>query len=199
MPHVLTLNAGSSSINFASVRDRRGDPTSPNACVVKSKASAPRHGLQAASPERAARRTEPLDPATSRRRSRLCRWTICSVAAAGDFDGVGVGGVGHRGSCTAASTSANPSCSTAGELAVLERLVSLAPLHQPHNLAGVRAAQAAFPQAMQVACFDTAFHRTHPLVNDTFALPRKLLRGRHPALRISRPVLRISSRTGSRK
>jgi predicted methyltransferase MtxX (methanogen marker protein 4) len=38
----------------------------------------------------------------------------------------------------------------------------LAPLHQPHNLAGVRAAIAAFPDAVQVACFDTAFHRGHP-------------------------------------
>lgn len=48
----------------------------------------------------------------------------------------------------------------------------LAPLHQPHNLAGIAAAQAAFPHAIQVACFDTAFHRAHPWVNDTFALPR---------------------------
>jgi acetate kinase len=54
----------------------------------------------------------------------------------------------------------------------LERLVPLAPLHQPHNLAGVRAAMAAFPGAVQVACFDTAFHRRQPWVADTFALPR---------------------------
>ncbi|MGP6089801.1 acetate/propionate family kinase [Antarctobacter jejuensis] len=54
----------------------------------------------------------------------------------------------------------------------LARFVPFAPLHQPHNLAGVRAALQAFPQARQVACFDTAFHRQHPFVNDTFALPR---------------------------
>ncbi len=54
----------------------------------------------------------------------------------------------------------------------LERLVPLAPLHQPHNLAGIRAAQTAFPGVPQVACFDTAFHRQHPFVADTFALPR---------------------------
>ncbi|WP_075213966.1 acetate/propionate family kinase [Mongoliimonas terrestris] len=61
------------------------------------------------------------------------------------------------------------------DTAILERLAafsSLAPLHQPHNLAGIRAALAAFPAAAQVACFDTAFHRTHPFVNDVFALPR---------------------------
>jgi acetate kinase len=57
-------------------------------------------------------------------------------------------------------------------LAQLDRLIPFAPLHQPHNLAGVRAAMAAFPGAGQVACFDTAFHRNQPHVNDTFALPR---------------------------
>lgn len=58
---------------------------------------------------------------------------------------------------------------------VLERLTTLepfAPLHQPHNLSGIKAAKAAFPNAPQTACFDTAFHRHHPYVNDTFAIPR---------------------------
>ncbi|SFE02441.1 acetate/propionate family kinase [Roseivivax sediminis] len=62
---------------------------------------------------------------------------------------------------------------TEGLLDVLDRLSQFAPLHQPHNLAGIRAAEAAFPGTPQVACFDTAFHRTHPFVNDTFALPRR--------------------------
>lgn len=56
----------------------------------------------------------------------------------------------------------------------LKTLEPLAPLHQPHNLAGIEAARAAFPDALQTACFDTAFHRSHPWVNDTFALPRSL-------------------------
>ena len=55
----------------------------------------------------------------------------------------------------------------------LDRLVPLAPLHQPHNLAGIRAAREAFPGMPQIACFDTAFHRSHPFVADTFALPRR--------------------------
>lgn len=58
-------------------------------------------------------------------------------------------------------------------LGELEALVPLAPLHQPHNLAAVAAAQSAFPGTVQVGCFDTAFHRGHPFVNDTFALPRR--------------------------
>lgn len=58
-------------------------------------------------------------------------------------------------------------------LSGLDRLAPFAPLHQPHNLAGIRAAMEAFPDVPQVACFDTAFHRAHPFVNDTFALPRE--------------------------
>lgn len=56
----------------------------------------------------------------------------------------------------------------------LTELTPFAPLHQPHNLAGIDASQKAFPNAAQVGCFDTAFHRSHPWVNDTFALPRVL-------------------------
>jgi acetate kinase len=46
-------------------------------------------------------------------------------------------------------------------------------LHQPHSIAGVKAAQKAFPNVCQVACFDTAFHRGHSFVNEAYALPRK--------------------------
>jgi acetate kinase len=60
---------------------------------------------------------------------------------------------------------------------VLERLAALtplAPLHQPHNLAGIRAVLAQRPGLPQVACFDTAFHQTQPEVARRFALPRAL-------------------------
>ncbi len=56
----------------------------------------------------------------------------------------------------------------------LEELVPLAPLHQPHNLAAVRALRKLKPNVPQVACFDTAFHRTQPQVAQAFALPREL-------------------------
>lgn len=62
----------------------------------------------------------------------------------------------------------------AAVLDALARLEPLAPLHQPHNLAGVRAAMAAFDGVPQVACFDTAFHAVQPEVNRRFALPRAL-------------------------
>ncbi|MFV0409416.1 MAG: acetate/propionate family kinase [Paracoccus sp. (in: a-proteobacteria)] len=59
-------------------------------------------------------------------------------------------------------------------LSALEALIPLAPLHQPHCVAGIRAARAAFPDAAQIACFDTAFHRTMPELNQIYAIPRAL-------------------------
>ena len=56
-------------------------------------------------------------------------------------------------------------------LSELERLVPLAPLHQPHNLAAIRMLRETQPQIPQVACFDTAFHRAHPQLADLYALP----------------------------
>lgn len=56
-------------------------------------------------------------------------------------------------------------------LAALEEYVPLAPLHQGHNLAGIRALRAVEPEVPQVACFDTAFHTTIPKVATRFALP----------------------------
>jgi acetate kinase len=58
----------------------------------------------------------------------------------------------------------------------LERLVSLAPLHQPNNLAPIRAIRARRPGLLQVACFDTAFHRSHSEVAQRFAIPDALHR-----------------------
>ena len=59
-------------------------------------------------------------------------------------------------------------------LAALERLVPLAPMHQPYNLHPIRTIQKRFPGTVQVACFDTAFHRGHPDVADRFAIPEAL-------------------------
>ncbi|WP_445215300.1 acetate/propionate family kinase [Bradyrhizobium sp. Pa8] len=61
-----------------------------------------------------------------------------------------------------------------GVVSRLERLVALAPLHQPHNLAPIRSLLANFPTLPQVACFDTAFHRTHDAVADHYAIPHQL-------------------------
>ncbi len=55
----------------------------------------------------------------------------------------------------------------------LDGLAPLAPLHQPHNLATIRALLAMKPSIPQVACFDTAFHCTQPEVAQRIALPRR--------------------------
>ena len=62
----------------------------------------------------------------------------------------------------------------AAVLAALEQLVPMAPLHQPHNLAAVRVLMKLQPDLPQVACFDTAFHRTQPAMAQNFALPREI-------------------------
>jgi acetate kinase len=56
----------------------------------------------------------------------------------------------------------------------LRRLIPLAPLHQPHNLAAITAISKLYPDLVQVACFDTAFHHTQPGVAAAFALPRSI-------------------------
>jgi acetate kinase len=59
-------------------------------------------------------------------------------------------------------------------LQALERFIPLAPLHQPHNLAPIAALLERAPELPQVACFDTAFHRTNPDLVQRFALPVEL-------------------------
>ena len=59
-------------------------------------------------------------------------------------------------------------------LLALEAQVPLAPLHQPHNLAGVKAAAARAPGLPQIACFDTAFHASQPPLHTTYALPASM-------------------------
>lgn len=89
-----------------------------------------------------------------------------------DAAGDAVAAVGHRivhgGAEFSHACAITPEVETA-----LVRLIPLAPLHQPHNLAAVETARQAFPGALQVGCFDTAFHRRHGFSADAFALPRR--------------------------
>ena len=66
---------------------------------------------------------------------------------------------------------AEPTLVNAEVLTSLEKLVPLAPLHQPHNLAPIRIVAERTPDMPQVACFDTAFHRAQPELAQAFALP----------------------------
>jgi len=86
------------------------------------------------------------------------------------FEGARIMAVGHRvvhgGAAYAGPVVVDPDVTEA-----LGKLVPLAPLHQPHNLAAIEAARALLPKTPQVACFDTAFHRGRPAVTEVVPLP----------------------------
>ncbi|PLW77116.1 acetate/propionate family kinase [Cohaesibacter celericrescens] len=66
-----------------------------------------------------------------------------------------------------------PVLATASVIAQLDGLSPLAPLHQPQNLAAIRALAKSRPDLPQVACFDTAFHQTQPALSTTYAIPKR--------------------------
>ena len=90
--------------------------------------------------------------------------------------GSSVLGVGHRvvhgGMNFAKPIEAKPEAITE-----LEKLIPLAPLHQPHNLAPIKAIAARVPTIRQVACFDTAFHQSQAPLAQAFGLPREITGG----------------------
>jgi acetate kinase len=82
-------------------------------------------------------------------------------------------GVGHRVVHGSSQFSA-PIVITPQIVEQLTQFIVLAPLHQPHNLGGIKALTALLPGVPQVACFDTAFHRSMPHVAEAFGLPRAI-------------------------
>lgn len=161
---ILTLNAGSSSLKFA-VHERAAEPALLRSGQVES--LSPSQQTRLIVKDRGDRQA--IDIAADDHAGALAE-----ILARGDtlFGGARVAGVGHR-IVHGGTGFVAPTPLDAGTIAALRTLEPLAPLHQPHNLDCVEAAIAAFADAIQVGCFDTAFHRTHPFVNDTFALPRK--------------------------
>ncbi len=87
--------------------------------------------------------------------------------------GLRLAGVGHR-VVHGGARHRHPVRIDAGVVAELERLVPLAPLHQPYNLLPIRLIAERQPGLAQVACFDTAFHADMPEIARTFALPAHL-------------------------
>jgi acetate kinase len=162
--HVLTLNAGSSSIKFALYDETlvaigtgqvEGLGASPHFKV--------RSGDGAARIDKAFEESEaPRDHADALK--LILGWINETLP------GLGLVAVGHR-VVHGGVHYVVPTIIDDAVVRDLEQLVALAPLHQPHNLAGIAAARVAFPGVLQVACFDTSFHRTQPFVSDVFALP----------------------------
>src|SRR5271165_1807924 len=163
---IATLNAGSSSIKFAlyeagpsQVLLMRGQVrqigVSPNLQVVDA------HG------NRIAERRWPAEGFDHQAATRAIIDTI-----QGSSPVTPVSAIGHRVVHGGAEYAA-PVRIDQATLAALARLSPLAPLHQPHNLAPIEAIAQAEPHLPQVACFDTAFHRTQPALAQMFAIPRK--------------------------
>lgn len=167
MRHILTLNAGSSSIKFA-LFDARPDIVEQVRGQIEGLGSTPHLRAEQGGKPIADRKLEVHEAGDHDAALAIVLTLLRSTI--GDMS---MAAVGHRIVHGGVELSA-PVVLGEKQLAYLEQLDRLAPLHQPHNLSGVRAAQRAFPDAMQVGCFDTAFHRSHPWVNDTYALPREL-------------------------
>ena len=166
MQHILTLNAGSSSIKFALFE--LGSELAE--CVrgeVEGLGSTPH--LRA---EKAGKRFVDAALDAAKVTDHASALVVALELLEQEIGGLAIAAVGHRVVHGGIAFSESVVLDEP-RLAQLQALSPLAPLHQPHNLSGVRAAQRAFPGAMQVACFDTAFHRSHSWVNDTYALPRE--------------------------
>ena len=169
MKKLLTLNAGSSSIKFAifNVNDDRliEDPV-----IRGSLANLDGQPIfSAAGPDiQSGRAMFHAEGVTDHDTA----WEFLLEWLEEVLNGAEVVGAGHRivhgGTDFSAPVNLNEEA-----ISRLSALTPLAPGHQPHNLAGVTAIARCCPLTRQVACFDTAFHRTQPRIEEIFAIPRK--------------------------
>lgn len=164
---VLALNAGSSSLKFALY-----DGSSPlNILAAGSVArigTAPVLALKVTG-EPAEIREAHEGPIDLRAAAGLVFGALDRLGLLGK-----ISAVGHR-IVHGGAIFVEPARLTPEALDQLDRLVPLAPLHQPHNLEIVRLAAARLPRAMQIGCFDTAFHAERPRLDRLYALPRDLI------------------------
>ena len=172
--HILTLNAGSSSLKFALFEHTNLNSSGklPCATIGQIDGIGVSAGMTAKDGAGVPFQSLPVwDKGVSPDYPGALKIILAFIEK--QFPSVRICAVGHRvvhgGSGYDRSVVIGPEV-----IKTLTALTSLAPLHQPHNLAGIAAATAAFPNVPQIACFDTAFHRDHPFVQDTFAIPRAL-------------------------
>lgn len=166
---ILVLNAGSSSIKFLLFAERNGKLDPAVRGQIEGLYTAPRFTARGAD-------GKPLAEKSWGDGAKLGH--DGAVAYLADFLRVQGGGlelaaVGHR-VVHGGMEHAEPVRLDSDVLAALDKLVPLAPLHQPHNLAPIRTLLESRPDLPQVACFDTAFHATNPDVSRRFAIPAEL-------------------------
>jgi acetate kinase len=165
---VLTLNAGSSSLKFAAFTVASGGAINLLASgQIEGIGAAAKGSVKTAAGDKS---KIPFEPSIGQVDHQTAMRAILGWLEKEGHDN-SVAAVGHR-VVHGGPDFVEPMLINAEALVKLRRLIPLAPLHQPHNIAGIEAAMKAFPATPQVACFDTAFHRSHPFVSDTFALPR---------------------------
>ena len=179
---ILTINAGSSSIKFALFE--RGEPLRPQAALrgeIDGIGAQPRLKAQDANGAVLAELTFaelaglPADEQHHRTLDFLMQWLReHDDQRKSPWDsGWQVDAVGHR-VVHGAERYAAPVLLSPSDVDTLAGFIPLAPLHQPYNVAGIRALATLLPGVPQVACFDTAFHMTQPALARRFALPRRL-------------------------
>ncbi len=162
--HIVTLNAGSSSIKFALYIANSEWPVQVGCGQAEGLGASPHFHARSVGGES---RDEALDVSDHiGALDAIVEWIDSA------FPNIAIAAVGHR-IVHGGSRFSAPAIIDDAVVSHLRTLIPLAPLHQPHNLGGVEAAQMAFPGVPQVACFDTAFHRGHTFVNDAYALPRE--------------------------
>jgi acetate kinase len=161
---IVVLNAGSSSIKFCTFRCNGGGLERELRGQVSGLGTAPRLAARRGA-ELAADRPLADGPV-----SHADAFGILLEFLHSELHGETIVGVGHRVVHGGLEFMA-PTRVDAGILDRLQRYVPLAPLHQPHNLAAIRLMLERLPGVPEIACFDTAFHRTIPEVAQLFALP----------------------------
>ena len=167
-PVILTLNAGSSSLKFAAFALVKGaEPSQLASGQIEGIGATAQGSVKTAAGEK---NDLTFDPSVRRVDHQVAMDAILGWLRQAGYDS-SVAAVGHR-VVHGGLHLVEPKLIDESVIATLRGLIPLAPLHEPHNIAGILAAMKAFPSTPQVACFDTAFHRSHPFVDDTFALPR---------------------------
>ena len=165
---ILVINAGSSSIKF-SVFERGADRSVSPAAHGEVEGIGTASRLSVTDPQ--GRNLVERPVAGDDYESAIAAiHNCCAVHIGGEAK---FAGIGHR-VVHGGSAFSQPVLIDAQVVAALEALVPLAPLHQPHHIAAIRAVALAAPEVPQVACFDTAFHQTQPALAQHFALPRAL-------------------------
>jgi acetate kinase len=167
---VLVLNAGSSSIKFALYRDQDGGLKRLLSGQIDNIEHEPVLLIREATGE-ASRQDLKTYGEEERTRAESLSFLINILSERSG--GAGVVAAGHR-VVHGGTSYREPVRVDHKVLGVLEALIPLAPLHQPHNLAAIRALLNAVPGLPQIACFDTAFHATQPRLATMFAIPREL-------------------------